>query len=117
MSRMPASLEEYLVTYLVGRFSYLQHLNTSHHRMTVKAAAIYLERFSKRIVDKARKDAWLSAFQMMTGYNSYSDAYNNATESRHFTYTGITDHNLMFISSPGSSLSAADLHHERQVSD
>ena len=40
MSIMPASLDEYHVTYLVGRFSHRQQLNHSHHRMTVKATAI-----------------------------------------------------------------------------
>ena len=117
MSSMPASLDEYRLSYLVGRFSHRQHLNHSHHRMTVKATAIYLERFSKRIVDKSRNDAWLGAFQMMTGYNSYSDAYNNATETRYFTDRGITAHPSVFISSPDRSLSAADLRHARQVSD
>ena len=82
-------------TYLVGRLSGRDKLHESHHRLGMRAMAIYLERFSKQWTDE-RKIAILKAFTWLTGYSNYANAYNNEAEMRQFTDYGILPGNNLF---------------------
>ena len=75
-------------SYLVGRLSGRDKLHESHHRLGIRAMAVYLERLSKQWMEE-RKVALLKAFTWLTGYSNYSNAYNNEAEKRQFSDRGI----------------------------
>ena len=83
--------------YLVGRLSRRDSLHESHHRMGMRAMAVYLERLSKQWTEE-RKNAVLKAFRWLTDYTNYPAAYNNGAEKRQFSDRGILPaiNSLMF---------------------
>jgi hypothetical protein len=73
---------------LAGKRSGFFELHESHHTVGVRAAAIYLERYLKD-ASSLKQEAYKLAFLWMTGYESYSDAYEDEGEVRRFTDRGV----------------------------
>jgi hypothetical protein len=81
--------------YLVGELSGHSKLNKAHHSLHIRPMAIQLERLSKTMTPPRRK-AVLKAWEWVTGYDSYEDAYDNVQENRVLTDEGIKGQYSLF---------------------
>jgi hypothetical protein len=81
--------------YLAGGQCGYYALHTSHHSMLLTVLAVQLERITAPFSTR-RKDALKRAFEWLTGYKNYSDAWKNPNEKRILTDKGIVGGDLGF---------------------
>jgi len=80
---------------LAGRESGYKSLHVHHHRVSIREAAVQIERLRKT-AGRRRRRAIGRAWTWLTEYKTFRDAYSNTQEKRMLTDTGIQEPDLVF---------------------